>query len=389
LVDPESLDSIKSSMKITIYRGKSLFGPYDYEKILEYLSAGRLQKSDMAWSPGFDDWMPLEEILAADSSLPLTVEVEGEFNKMTELIKKGEGELAFDIAKGLDSIELFEKLLENCCFGKDGSLHLSDLFTRFPGDTELFFKFLAHAPGKAQICSTLKVKNYVSLKFHGDTSFETLDFLEAFTHIEKLEFLNCFNLHDFRALSKFSNLHSLKIESCGDLKDLTSLSEISVTFLEIKNCGALDDISALSSMPNLNYLDLSGCSKIKDFSVIAGLTNLYGLDLRGCDSIDDPEFFKSLDLSSLTLPNKFFTKIRHVEKFGHLITKDYYVTDELLESSPFDSVDELLDAYEEGTEEWEDFLRDEIGGYYSPDEEDEEFGEYNDYDDWEIIKPRS
>ena len=389
MVDPESLDSIKSSMKITIYRGKSLFGPYDYEKILEYLSAGRLQKSDMAWSPGFDDWMPLEEILAADSSLPLTVEVEGEFNKMTELIKKGEGELAFDIAKGLDSIELFEKLLENCCFGKDGSLHLSDLFTRFPGDTELFFKFLAHAPGKAQICSTLKVKNFVSIKFDGDTSFETLDFLEAFTHIKELEFLNCFNLYDFRALSKFSNLYSLKIESCGDLKDLTSLSEISVTFLEIKNCGALDDISALSSMPNLNYLDLSGCSKIKDFSVIAGLTNLYGLDLRGCDSIDDPEFFKSLDLSSLTLPNKFFTKIRHVEKFGHLITKDYYVTDELLESSPFDSVDELLDAYEEGTEEWEDFLRDEIGGYYSPDEEDEEFGEYNDYDDWEIIKPRS
>ena len=61
----------------------------------------------------------------------------------------------------------------------------------------------------------------------------------------------------------------------------------------------------------------------------------------------------------------------------------------MLESSPFDSVDELLDAYEEGTEEWVDFLRDEIGGYYSPDEEDEEFGEYNDYDDWEIIKPRS
>ena len=389
MVDPESLDSIKSSMKITIYRGKSLFGPYDYEKIQEYLSTDRLQKSDMAWSPGFDDWMPLEEILAADSSLPLPVEVEGEFNKITELIKKGEGELAFDIAKGLNSAQLFDKLLENCCFGKDWALHLSDLFTRFPGDTELFFKFLAHAPGKAQICSTLKVKNFVSIKIDGDTSFETLDFLEAFTHIKELEFLNCFNLYDFRALSKFSNLYSLKIESCGDLKDLTSLSEISVTFLEIKNCGALDDISALSSMPNLNYLDLSGCSKIKDFSVIAGLTNLYGLDLRGCDSIDDPEFFKSLDLSSLTLPNKFFTKIRHVEKFGHLITKDYYVTDELLESSPFDSVDELLDAYEEGTEEWEDFLRDEIGGYYSPDEEDEEFGEYNDYDDWEIIKPRS
>ena len=238
MVDPESLDSIKSSMKITIYRGKSLFGPYDYEKIQEYLSTDRLQKSDMAWSPGFDDWMPLEEILAADSSLPLPVEVEGEFNKITELIKKGEGELAFDIAKGLNSAQLFDKLLENCCFGKDGSLHLSDLFTRFPGDTELFFKFLAHAPGKAQICSTLKVKNFVSLKFHGDTSFETLDFLEAFNHIKTLEFSFCHNLYDFRALSKFPNLYSLKIEQCAGLKDLSSLSEISVTNLEIKNCGA-------------------------------------------------------------------------------------------------------------------------------------------------------
>jgi hypothetical protein len=376
-------------MKITIYKDKSLFGPYDLEKVQEYLRADRLQMSDMAWSPGFDDWMPLEEILAADSSLSLTVEVEGEFNKIIELIKKGKGELAFDITKGLSSVELFEKLLENCCFGKDGSLHLSDLFTRFPGDTELFFKFLAHAPTKAQICSTLKVKNFVSLKFEGDTSFETLDFLEAFTHIKELKFFNCYNLYDFRALSKLPNLHSLKIESCGDIKDLSSLSEISVTNLEIKNCGALHDISELSSMPNLKYLDLSGCSKIKDFSVIARLPNLYGLNLRGCNSIEDAEFFRSLDLSSVELPNKFFTKIRHVEKFGHLVTKDYYVTDELLESSPFDSVDDLIDAYEEGTEEWEDFLRDEIGGYYSPDEEDEEFGEYNDYDDWEIIEPSS
>ena len=388
MVDLGSLDSITSSMKITIYRGKSLFGPYDYEKIQDYLSTGRLQKSDMAWSPGFNDWMPLEEILAAGTSAPLPVEVEGEFNKITELIKKGEGELAFDIAKGLSSVELYDKLLENCCFGKDGSLHLSDLFTRFPGDTELFFKFLAHAPGKAQICSTLKVKNFVSLKFHGDTSFETLDFLEAFNHLKTLEFSLCHNLYDFRALSKFPNLYSLKIEQCAGLKDLSSLSEISVTNLEIKNCGALHDISALSSMPNLKYLDLSDCSRIKDFSVIPQLSNLNDLNLRGCNSIEDPEFFKSLDLSSLTLPNKFFPKIRHVEKFGHLITKDYYVTDELLESSPFDSVDDLIDAYEEGTEEWEDFLNDEIRGYYDPDEENEEFGEYNDYEDWEVIKPR-
>ena len=160
------------------------------------------------------------------------------------------------------------------------------------------------------------------------------------------------------------SLYSLKIEQCGGLKDLSSLSGTSVTNLEIKNCVALHDIAALSSMPNLKSLDLSGCSGIKDFSVIPELSNLYDLNLRGCNSIEDPEFFKSLDLASLTLPNKFFTKIRHVEKFGHLITKDYYVTDELLESSPFDSVDDLIDAYEEGTEEWEDFLRDEIGGYY-------------------------
>jgi hypothetical protein len=375
-------------MKITIYRGKSLFGPYDYEKIHDYLSTGRLQKSDMAWSPGLDDWISLGEILAAGTSVPLPVEVEDEFNKITELIKKGEGELAFDIAKGLSSVELFEKLLENCCFGKDGSIHLSDLFTRFHGDTELFFKFLAHAPSKAQICSTLKVKNFVSLKFHGDTSFETLDFLEAFNQIKTLEFSFCHNLYDFRALSKFSNLHTLKIEECAGLKDLSSLSETSVTNLEIKNCWALHDISALSGIPNLHYLDLSGCSGIKDFSVIPELSNLYDLTLSGCNSIEDPDFFKNLDLPSLTLPNKFFTKIRHVEKFSHLITRDYYITDELLESSPFDSVDDLIDACEEGTEEWEDFLRDEIRGYYSPDEEDEEFGEYNDYEDWEVIKPR-
>jgi hypothetical protein len=342
----------------------------------------------MAWSSGFDDWMPLEEILAAGSSVPLAIEVEDEFNKISELIKKGEVELAFDIANGLNSAELFEKLLENCCFGKDGSLHLSDLFTRFPGDTALFFKFLAYAPSKAQICSTLKVKNFVSLKFDGDTSFETLDFLEGFNHIKTLEFSFCHNLYDFRALSKFSNLHSLKIEQCGGLKDLSSLAEISVTNLEIKKCGALHDISALSSMPNLKYLDLGGCSRIKDFSILTELSNLYDLTLSGCNSIEDPEFFKSLNLPSLKLPNKFFTKIRHVEKFSHLITRDYYITDELLESSPFDSVDDLIDAYEEGTEEWEDFLNDEIRGYYEPDEEDEEFGEYNDYENWEVIKPR-
>jgi hypothetical protein len=388
LVDPECLDSFRYFMKITIYKGKSLFGPYDYEKIQDYLSTGMLQKSDMAWSLGFDDWRSLEEILSAGMSAPLPAEVEDEFNKIIELIKKGEGELAFDIANGLNSVELYEKLLENCCFGKDGSIHLSDLFTRFHGDTALFFKFLAHAPGDAQICSTLKVKNFVSLKFDGDTSFETLDFLEVFNQIKTLEISLCHSLYDFRALSKLSNLHSLKIDECAGLKDLSSLSEISVTNLEIKNCWALHDISALSSMPNLKYLDLSDCSRIKDFSVIPELSNLHDLTLSGCNSIEDPEFFKSLDLPRLKLPNKFFAKIRHVEKFGHLITRDYYITDELLESSPFDSVDDLIDAYEEGTEEWEDFLNDEIRGYYSPDEEDEEFGEYNDYEDWEVIKPR-
>ena len=212
-------------MKITICKGKSLYGPYDYEKIQDYLSTGSLQKSDMAWSPGFDDWRSLEEILSAGMSAPLPVEVEDEFNKIIELIKKGEGELAFDIANGLNSVELYEKLLENCCFGKDGSIHLSDLFTRFHGDTALFFKFLAHAPGDAQICSTLKFKNLVNLKFDGDTSFETLDFLEAFNHIKTLEFSFCHNLYDFRALSKISNLYSLKIEQCAGLKDLSSFQK--------------------------------------------------------------------------------------------------------------------------------------------------------------------
>ncbi len=50
------------SEKYHIARGEEKFGPYTKPQIEEYLAAGTLIQTDLAWTEGQDDWVPLSQL---------------------------------------------------------------------------------------------------------------------------------------------------------------------------------------------------------------------------------------------------------------------------------------------------------------------------------------
>lgn len=301
-------------MKINLLLDNHPYGPYDRKQVEGYLAQGRVLESDLAWTTGLSDWIPVREVLSEStnsSSLEISDE---ESQKIYELINKGEGELALDLAKGLRRPEVYAKILENCCLGRDGSLHLSEPFEGFLGDLPLFFRLLANAPEGTPTCSTLKPDNFNSLRIEDNISIEDLSFLEGFLHLKDLECKKCSSLHDFKSLAKLPNLNSLRIEDCDGLKDLNSLANLDIVSLTINDCKSLVDLSAVSSLPNLGSLDLKGCHSIREVDCV-----------------------KALDLRNLVLPKQFVPTLTYCERVQQLITKTFYLSEEFVNFSPFDS----------------------------------------------------
>ncbi|MDG1326171.1 MAG: hypothetical protein P8P49_10410, partial [Opitutales bacterium] len=361
--------------------------PYDYYKIESYLKDGRIGETALAWCEGREDWEPLNELIPSPDSESSDEKVD-DFEKINNLIQKGETEFALDLARGLSCKVLFGKLLENCCFASDGSIHLSDLFSGYRGDITLFFKLLSIAPEGTPLCNTIAKENFTSLKLEDNSSIEELSFLEGFTNLENLELKNCSSLENFEALTKLTNLKTLEITGSGyrSFKDLSSLEDVTITNLSITKCSSLVDVSALSGLPHLDSLRINDCSSLKDISVLSNLPNLRSLNLQGCSSIKDLGSLMSLDnIWSKVLPNQFYPKLTYYERVPQLSSKIYYLTEDFIEESPFESLEELEEAQEEGSEKWDEFLS-EINGYYEPDETDEDWQD-SIYDEWEYRGP--
>ena len=372
-------------MKIHLLLKNQKFGPYDLNLVKKFLEEARISESDLAWTTGKSDWQPIGDLIS-DARLDEVTSSEDEIDKIHNLIQEGETEFAFDLAKSLNCKKLFGKLLEGCCIGQNGSLHLSSLYSSFRGDLTLFFKFLSIAPQGTPLCSTLKRENFTSLKFE-NSGLEELSFLESFIQLEKLEFTNCSSLKNFEALAKLPNLKTLEISDFGynSFKDLSSLSNISVTALKISNCSSLVDISALSSFPNLRSLTINKCNSLSEMSVLSNLPNLQTLDLSGCSSLKDEEILRSSGAWNVILPSQFFPKLTYYERVPQLFSKIYYITEDFIEQSPFETLEELQQAREESSEEWEEFLSD-INGYFDPDDTEEDWQDTI-YDEWEYSGP--
>jgi hypothetical protein len=373
-------------MKIFIYLAKQRHGPYDYEQIENYLKDGRVCESDLAWTEGKADWEPLGEIITKTTSAS-SENPESDFEKIYDLIQKGETEFALDLARSLKGKVLFGKLLENCCFASDGSIHLSDLFSGYRGDITLFFKLLSIAPEGTPLCNTMAKENFTSLKLEDNSSIEELSFLEGFTNLENLEFKSCSSLENFEALTKLTNLKTLEITGSGyrSFKDLSSLEDVTITNLSITKCSSLVDVSALSGLPNLHSLRINDCNSLKDISVLSNLPNLRSLNLQGCSLIKDLGSLMSLDDIWKVLPSQFYPKLTYYERVPQLFTKTFYLNEEFIEESPFESLEELEEAHEEGSGKWDEFLS-EINEYHEPDETDEDWQD-SIYDEWEYRGP--
>ena len=374
-------------MKVYILLSNQSYGPYDHNQIESYLKDGRIGETDLAWCEGKLDWQPLSEIISRPVPESSDRKVD-DFDKINVLIQNGEKEFALDLAKSLNRKDIFSKLLEKCCIGSDGSIHLSSLYYGHRGDITLFFKLLSLAPEGTPFCSTLKKENFTSLILEDNSSIEELSFLEGFTNLENLEFKSCPSLENFEALTKLTNLKTLEITGSGyrSFKDLSSLEDVTITNLSITKCSSLVDISALSGLPNLDSLRINDCSSLKDISVLSSLLNLRSLNLQGCSSIKDFGSLMSLDnLWDKVLPSQFYPKLTYYERVPQLFSKIYYLTEGFIEESPFESLEELEKAQEEGSEKWDEFLS-EINGYYEPDETDEDWQDTM-YDEWEYRAP--
>lgn len=101
--------------------------------------------------------------------------------------------------------------------------------------------------------------------------------------------------------------------SLNDIKSLTQLESLSVTYADIK------DISALSELTNLKKLDLSG-NKITDFSALAKLTNLEELDLTSMKISDISPLSELKNLKDLNL---IANKIQDISPLADLTQLEY------------------------------------------------------------------
>lgn len=57
-------------MQLYIHRGGQQFGPYSLEVARDYLGAGNLSPSDLAWYEGATDWVPLSQVAGITAAVP-------------------------------------------------------------------------------------------------------------------------------------------------------------------------------------------------------------------------------------------------------------------------------------------------------------------------------
>jgi hypothetical protein len=55
--------------RILVWHDEEQLGPFTREEVFEHLFARRLRADDLAWAPGLEDWMPLENVLRALTAL--------------------------------------------------------------------------------------------------------------------------------------------------------------------------------------------------------------------------------------------------------------------------------------------------------------------------------
>lgn len=331
------------NLKILIHKHGRSYGPYGRSDLDAFLETGRISQSDLAWAQGSGDWMPLGKLLGEEPESEEDPELSENSNKIFDLLRGQEPKLAFDLVKSLDDPKLYAKLLADCSIGEEGDLSLSYPIS---SNLEFFFLLLANCPDKEFLPASLRLNAVTKLKIDGYGA-----------------------LQDSDGVGSLSELTELKIEngnSIGNFDGLKGLKKLEK--LSLNRCNQLESLEALRNLSNLRELDLKDCSGLVCLEGARELSGLIRLNLRGCNSLKNRDAILSLEISDTTLPERMMPEFTLTEVHEVIITKTFYLSDQDVEDSHFESLDELEEAYEEGSEEWEEFTSNYL---CEPDEEDE------------------
>lgn len=125
--------------------------------------------------------------------------------------------------------------------------------------------------------------------------------IEKCRNINELCLIN-FNEKDFDSIKTLENLKELKIKSASvtsmdGVENFTALKK-----LELGVCRKLEDLTSMTGLKNLTFLSFDTCPKIKDFEKIGSLQNLDDLEISDCKEINSIEFIQHLtSLKKLSL----------------------------------------------------------------------------------------
>lgn len=158
------------------------------------------------------------------------------------------------------------------------------------------------------------LKSLTTLELSNWPSIFNITWLKSLENLKRLKLSGCEKITNIQVFNDLKPLTRLDLSKCPikdfDLKDLSSLTNLtlsrtdisSINFLknclslkslDLSGCQNLTDISAIKSLPHLRSLNLSG-SNIRDFDTLQNLQSLIHLNLSQC-KINNISFLKGFD----------------------------------------------------------------------------------------------
>lgn len=152
----------------------------------------------------------------------------------------------------------------------------------------------------SNILSVLPCYNLTHLELYGCYSITSLQGIQAYSKLERLQLSECKNLIDIKSIHECSTLREIEIFSCLNIRDLYLPPYVTDLFVGTSNISNIDDISECA---NLRRLRLLRCDDLYDFDAILNLKKLEFVLLSHCKMKDIYFLSRCSKLRHLVLDN--------------------------------------------------------------------------------------
>ncbi|XP_022761326.1 putative disease resistance protein RGA3 [Durio zibethinus] len=125
------------------------------------------------------------------------------------------------------------------------------------------------------------------LTIEGCQNLRSVPYLDGFSSLLSIKFLQCSRLEVFGIMGLFSSLEKLHIQGSPELRNIgdglsssTCLKELSLEF-----CSSLSTIPNLEGFASLESLELVGCSKLESVPLMGRCSALQNLHIEECENL--------------------------------------------------------------------------------------------------------